>query len=132
MGKKMLTLPLNKTSKHLSKLKPNHIPPVVRRINLRSKYGDDSVYFDLDDLENTVGSWEMYGSDNSDRYPAIQEEFFNRACQGLNRRDAMLAFCAISGVAGLLTWGAKGSRDAALPITIGPQNPPVVGPRDRI
>merc|ERR1711912_104246 len=80
---------------------------VVRRVNSRAKYGDESVYFDLDDLENTVGSWEMYGSDSKDRYPAIQEEFFNRACQVLARRDAMLAFCVISGVAGLLTWGVK-------------------------
>merc|ERR1712178_527822 len=90
-----------------------------RRVNLRAKYGDESVYFDLGDLENTVGSWEMYGSDSKDRYPAIQEEFFNRACQVLARRDAMLAFCVISGVAGLLTWGVKGSRRAELPITLG-------------
>merc|ERR1712072_1264443 len=125
MGK-MLTLHYNKSSNFSGLFKKNHIPSIMRRVNLRAKYGDDSVYFDLDDLENTVGSWEMYGSDNSDRYPAIQEEFFNRACQGLNRRDAMLAFCAISDVTGLLTWGAKGSRDAALPITIGPKNSPVV------
>merc|ERR1711988_939216 len=102
-------------------------------------YGDRSIYFDLEDMENTVGSWEMYGAESKDRYPAIQEEFFNRACQGLNRREAMLAFCAMTGLAGLLIWGVKGSKDAMLPITQGPKNPPQVrlnyavrkvGPRD--
>merc|ERR1719456_1831091 len=72
-----------------------------------AKYGDESVYFDLDDMENTVGSWEMYGEDGKKRYPPLQEDFFNRVGQALNRRTAMLAFCAMSGTVSVLTWGVK-------------------------
>ena len=28
-----------------------------------AKYGDKSVYFDLEDLGNTTGKWDLYGSD---------------------------------------------------------------------
>merc|ERR1719386_168521 len=97
-----------------------------------AKYGDESVYFDLDDMENTVGSWEMYGEDGKERYPALQEEFFIRAGQALNRRTAMSTFLTMSGTAAILIWGAKGSQDVKLPITVGPQQPPQVGPRGRI
>merc|ERR1719231_1197768 len=46
-------------------------------------------------MENTIGSWDMYGQDEKRRYPVMQEEFFNRAGQALNRRESMLAFCII-------------------------------------
>merc|ERR1719213_392064 len=104
----------------------------TRLVHLFSKYGDNSIYFDLDDIENTTGSWDMYGQDEKKRYPAMQEEFFIRAGQALNRREAMLAFCAISGTASILVWGSKGSKDAKLPISIGPQQTPQVGPRGRL
>ncbi|CAN6545662.1 unnamed protein product [Malus baccata var. baccata] len=40
----------------------------IRTKNIRSgavvaKYGDKSVYFDLEDLGNTTGKWDLYGSD---------------------------------------------------------------------
>merc|ERR1719240_2001264 len=92
-----------------------------KTISVMAKYGDESVYFDLDDMENTAGSWEMHGQDGKKRYPALQEDFFIRVGQALNRRAAMLAFCAMSGTAAVLAWGAKGSIDTKLPITIGPQ-----------
>merc|ERR1711904_264098 len=92
-----------------------------RSLLSKAKYGDESIYFDLNDMSNTIGSWDLYGQDGDKRYPALQAEFFNRAGQALDRREAMLAFCAISGAAAILTWGIKGSRDAKLPITIGPQ-----------
>merc|ERR1719198_1258242 len=98
----------------------------------RAKYGDDSVFFDLSDMENTIGSWEMYGQDDQNRYPAMQGEFFNRAGQALNRRESMLAFCAMAGTLSVLVWGAKGSKDAGLPIVVGPQKAPQVAPRGRI
>merc|ERR1719261_2387667 len=88
---------------------------------IMSKYGDESIYFDLDDIENTVGSWEMYGEDGKKRYPSTQEDSVIRVGKALGRRSAMLAFCAMSGTVAILSWGAKGSRDAKLPITIGPQ-----------
>merc|ERR1712216_411992 len=84
-------------------------------LSLKVKCSNDlnpKLYFDLTDIENTVGSWDMYGQDAKDRYPAIQNEFFNRAGQALKRRDAMLSFCAMAGTAACLIWGAKGSKDA--------------------
>lgn len=38
----------------------------------RAKYGDESVYFDLKDLPNTTGSWDLYGVDQKDRYNKMQ------------------------------------------------------------
>ena len=46
------------------------------------------------DLENTVGSWEMYGVEDSKRYPQIQAEFFERSAGPLTRREAMYSFLA--------------------------------------
>jgi hypothetical protein len=37
-----------------------------------------------------------------------------------------------AGAAGILAWGAKGSKDVKLPITVGPQQPAQVGPRGRL
>ncbi|KAG5070897.1 hypothetical protein JHK86_006108 [Glycine max] len=28
-----------------------------------AKYGDKNVYFDLEDLGNTIGQWDLYGFD---------------------------------------------------------------------
>lgn len=88
--------------------------------------------FDLSDLENTVGSWDMYGQDDQKRYNGMQSEFFERAASGLTRREYLNALVALGGGAALLIWGAKGSVDAALPITKGPQKTAEVGPRGRI
>ena len=44
----------------------------------------------------------------------------------------MYSFLALSSTASLLLWGAKGSKDAKLPITVGPQQKPALGPRDRL
>ena len=30
-----------------------------------AKYGDDGVYFDLEDVEQTTGAWEMYSVDGN-------------------------------------------------------------------
>merc|ERR1711972_1112462 len=103
---------------------------IQRPVFLNAKYGDKSIYFDLSDMENTVGSWDM--QENEKRYPALQEEFFDRAGQALNRREAMLVFCATSGFAAVAIWGLKGSEDAKLPNTIGPLQPSLAGPRGRI
>merc|ERR1712157_137182 len=86
----------------------------------QSKYGDDGKYFDLDDIENTSGSWDMYGLDEGVKYPVSQADFFERATFGLARREALLGFIALGGGASILVWGAKGSKDAGLPITKGP------------
>ena len=41
------------------------------------------------------------------------------------------SFQHAGGAGAILVWGAKGSKDAKLPITVGPLAPPVVGPRGR-
>ena len=37
----------------------------------KAKYGDESVYFDLSDVEATTGSWDVYGVDSRARYPCL-------------------------------------------------------------
>jgi hypothetical protein len=46
---------------------------------------------DDQDLENTVGSWELYGYEDEKRYPKTQSEFFERAAAPLTRKAALLA-----------------------------------------
>jgi hypothetical protein len=46
----------------------------------------------LQDLEDTTGSWELYGQEDEKRYPSLQAEFFNRAAGPLTRRESLLAF----------------------------------------
>ena len=99
---------------------------------ISAKYGDESVYFDLGDVESTTGSWDVYGVESTARYPDQQAKFFENAAQGLGRREAMYSFLALSGGAACLVFGGKGSKDAKLPITIGPQKEAVKGPRDRL
>uniref|UniRef100_A0A251TRY1 Photosystem I reaction center subunit VI n=1 Tax=Helianthus annuus TaxID=4232 RepID=A0A251TRY1_HELAN len=38
-----------------------------------AKYGDKSVYFDLEDLGNTTGEWDVYGSDAPSPYNPLQQ-----------------------------------------------------------
>ena len=44
----------------------------------------------LQDLEDTTGSWELYGQEDEKRYPSLQAEFFNRAAAPLTRRESLL------------------------------------------
>jgi len=83
-------------------------------------YGKDSRYFDLNDLENTTGAWDMYGQDSDKRYPSLQNEFFERAGQSLSRSEALRGILALCGVGAIVTYGLKGSKDANLPIVKGP------------
>ena len=98
----------------------------------KAKYGDESVYFDLNDPEATTGSWDVYGQESTARYPGQQEEFFEKAAQGLGRREAMYSFLALAGPAACLIFGGKGAKDANLPITVGPRGGVFWGPRDRL
>jgi photosystem I subunit 6 len=84
----------------------------------------------MQDLENTIGSWDMYGQDEKTRYNGLQSEFFERAAGGLTRREYLQGLVALGGV-GILVWGAKGSKALDLPITKGPQKQAEVGPRGR-
>jgi hypothetical protein len=40
-----------------------------------AKYGDKSVYFDLEDIGNTTGQWDLYGSDAPSPYNPLQVRF---------------------------------------------------------
>lgn len=92
-----------------------------RAVKVCAKYGEGSKYFDLNDLENTTGSWDMYGQDSDKRYPGLQSEFFFRAGDILRRREALRGFVAISGIGAIAAFGLKGSKDSKLPIVRGPQ-----------
>lgn len=37
-----------------------------------AKYGEKSVYFDLGDIANTTGQWDLYGSDGPSPYNGLQ------------------------------------------------------------
>mmetsp|Transcript_14496 Transcript_14496/g.31511 ORF Transcript_14496/g.31511 Transcript_14496/m.31511 type:complete len:134 (+) Transcript_14496:70-471(+) len=92
-----------------------------RAVKVCAKYGENSKYFDLQDLENTTGSWDMYGQDDKKRYPQMQETFFNQAADILTRREALRGFVALFGIGALTTFGYKGAADANLPITKAPK-----------
>eukprot|EP01025_Chloroclados_australasicus_P015902 TRINITY_DN1773_c0_g1_i2.p3 TRINITY_DN1773_c0_g1~~TRINITY_DN1773_c0_g1_i2.p3 ORF type:complete len:139 (-),score=21.20 TRINITY_DN1773_c0_g1_i2:146-562(-) len=91
------------------------------KLLIKASYGEEGKYFDLSDLENTTGSWDMYGQEDAKRYPSLQAEFFETVASAVNRRESVFAFLAIGGAGSLLVWGGKGSKDIALPITKGPQ-----------
>ena len=110
---------------------PPPLPPPPCSLRASAKYGDEGRFFDLSDLENTIGSWDMYGQQDASRYNGLQAEFFERAAGGLTRREYLNALCALGGGAAILVWGAKGSADAGLPITKGPQKGGEAGPRGR-
>jgi len=112
--------------------KPTQARRSARTVVTKAKYGDESVYFDLKDVEATTGAWDVYGVESSARYPDQQEKFFEYAADGLGRREAMYSFLALSGGAACLVFGGKGSKDAKLPITVGPLKEPALGPRDRL
>jgi len=44
----------------------------------------------------------------------------------------MFTFLGVAGALTAAAYGAVGAKDAKLPITVGPQKPPVMGPRDRL
>ena len=60
----------------------------------------------LQDLENTAGSWDLYGQQDERRYPGLQAEFFERAAAPLTRRESVYAFVT-AGTAVGLCWSAN-------------------------
>ena len=47
------------------------------------------------DLENSAGSWDLYGTEDERRYPGLQAEFFQRAAAPLRRREALFGFVGV-------------------------------------
>ena len=69
----------------------------------------------LQDLEDTAGSWDLYGQEDTKRYPGIQAEFFERAAGPLTRRNAILGFVGLGATLPLaqlnyLPWSHDGLR----------------------
>ncbi|KAG5523436.1 hypothetical protein RHGRI_035300 [Rhododendron griersonianum] len=96
-----------------------------------AKYGDKSVYFDLEDLGNTTGQWDLYGSDAPSPYNHLQSKFFERFARPFTKRGFLLKFLILGFGSTLAFVSATASPDL-LPIVKGPQLPPKLGPRGKI
>ncbi|KAG5602001.1 hypothetical protein H5410_033371 [Solanum commersonii] len=118
-----------------------------------AKYGDKSVYFDLEDLGNTTGQWDLYGSDAPSPYNSLQEvtgstvdpsgpalpqtpckalsKFFETFAAPFTKRGLLLKFLILGGGSTLAYFSSTASGDI-LPIKKGPQLPPKLGPRGKI
>ncbi|CAI5473431.1 unnamed protein product [Closterium sp. Yama58-4] len=73
----------------------------VRFTAPRAKYGDESVYFDLKDLGNTTGAWDLYGNDGASPYNGLQAKFFETFA-GLFTKRGILLKVLILGYAGAI------------------------------
>ncbi|XP_047177406.1 photosystem I reaction center subunit VI, chloroplastic-like [Vigna umbellata] len=102
-----------------------------RRGAVVAKYGDKSVYFDLEDLGNTTGQWDLYGSDAPSPYNPLQRKFFETFAAPFTKRGLLLKFLILGGGSTLAYFSATASGDI-LPIKKGPQLPPKLGPRGKI
>ncbi|KAI7985435.1 hypothetical protein LOK49_LG14G01910 [Camellia lanceoleosa] len=89
------------------------------------------VYFDLEDLGNTTGQWDLYGSDAPSPYNPLQSKFFETFAAPFTKRGFLLKFLILGGGATLAYFSATASPDL-LPISKGPQLPPKLGPRGKI
>uniref|UniRef100_A0ACD5T7G7 Uncharacterized protein n=1 Tax=Avena sativa TaxID=4498 RepID=A0ACD5T7G7_AVESA len=96
-----------------------------------AKYGEKSVYFDLEDIGNTTGQWDLYGSDAPSPYNGLQSKFFNTFAAPFTKRGLLLKFLLLGGGSLLAFVSASASPDL-LPIKKGPQLPPTPGPRGKI
>ncbi|XP_050233748.1 photosystem I reaction center subunit VI-1, chloroplastic-like [Mercurialis annua] len=96
-----------------------------------AKYGDKSVYFDLDDIGNTTGQWDLYGSDAPSPYNSLQSKFFETLGAPFTKRGLLLKFSILGGGSLLAYLSATATGDV-LPIKKGPQLPPKLGPRGKI
>ena len=96
-----------------------------------AKYGEKSIYFDLEDISNTTGAWDLYGSDTPSPYNGLQSKFFETFAKPFTKRALLLKVLLLSGGAALAYAGANATGDI-LPIVRGPQQPPTLGPRGKI
>ncbi|KAL8170768.1 hypothetical protein V2J09_022572 [Rumex salicifolius] len=118
-------------------VKPASRHTVVRRSSSRkgaavvAKYGEKSVYFDLEDLGNTTGQWDLYGSDAPSPYNPLQSKFFETFAAPFTKRGLLLKFLILGG-GSLLAYVSATAPPELLPIKKGPQLPPKPGPRGKI
>lgn len=74
---------------------PQHSQPTATAVLPRTATRRVYACMCLQDLENTTGSWDMYGQDSDKRYPGMQAEFFERSGDILKRREALRGFVAL-------------------------------------
>ena len=97
----------------------------------KAKYGDETVNFDLNHPEPTTASRDVNGQESTARYPGSRRSFRKGGAGSRPPRGDVLLPRA-RGPAACLIFGGKGAKDANLPITVGPQKTPPLGPRDRL
>ncbi|KAI4331442.1 hypothetical protein MLD38_029629 [Melastoma candidum] len=76
-----------------------------------AKYGDKSVYFDLEDIGNTTGQWDVYGSDAPSPYNSFQSKFFETFAAPFTKRGLLLKFLILGGGSTLAYFSATASGD---------------------
>ncbi|KAF3560835.1 hypothetical protein DY000_02018964 [Brassica cretica] len=104
---------------------------ILAELAVVAKYGDKSVYFDLEDLGNTTGQWDLYGSDAPSPYNPLQSKFFETFAAPFTKRGLLLKFLILGG-GSLLTYVSASSTGDVLPIKRGPQEKPKLGPRGKL
>nr|GLL35167.1 photosystem I reaction center subunit VI, chloroplastic [Ipomoea trifida] len=122
---------INGTKLHVKSSRLNLKPSKPRAGPIVAKYGDKSVYFDLEDLGNTTGQWDLYGSDAPSPYNSLQSKFFETFAAPFTKRGLLLKFLILGGGSTLAYLSATADGDI-LPIKKGPQLPPKLGPRGKI
>ncbi|CAN6991252.1 unnamed protein product [Brassica rapa subsp. trilocularis] len=106
-------------------------PKSVRSGAVVANNRDKSVYFDLEDLGNTTGQWDLYGSDAPSPYNPLQSKFFETFAAPFTKRGLLLKFLILGG-GSLLTYVSASSTGDVLPIKRGPQEKPKLGPRGKL
>ncbi|KAE8736124.1 Photosystem I reaction center subunit VI [Hibiscus syriacus] len=122
---------LNGTKLLVKPARQSFKPKNYRAGSVVAKYGDKSVYFDLEDIGNTTGQWDLYGSDAPSPYNPLQSKFFETFAAPFTKRGLLLKFLILGGGTLGLYLSATASDDL-LPIKKGPQLPPKPGPRGKI
>ncbi|XVF26763.1 hypothetical protein REPUB_Repub14bG0046500 [Reevesia pubescens] len=122
---------LSGTKLFVKSTRQNFKPKNYRAGAVVAKYGDKSVYFDLEDIGNTTGQWDLYGSDAPSPYNPLQSKFFETFAAPFTKRGLLLKFLILGG-GSLLVYVSATASDDLLPIKKGPQLPPKPGPRGKI
>eukprot|EP00249_Psilotum_nudum_P007303 c20461_g1_i2 orf=127-642(+) len=141
----MATLSLSHTSSALpsvnasallgQKLRANparvNLPRAPSRVGVAvAKYGEKSIYFDLEDIRNTTGDWDLYGSDGPSPYNGLQSKFFETFGGAFTKRGLLLKFLMLGG-GGTVAYLSSRAAANLLPIGKGPQETPQPGPRGK-
>ncbi|KAL2613076.1 hypothetical protein R1flu_024768 [Riccia fluitans] len=117
------------------KLKVSARPVSVRAapsVGVVAKYDtSNSKYFDLEDLGNTTGAWDLYGQDQRSPYNGLQSKFFETFAAPFTKRGILLKLGLLGGALALGFASSSATGDV-LAIKKGPQEAPVPGPRGRL